>query len=208
MASSLKPQDLVVCLKLHLVSGRPWSYSQLADEVGLSQGGLHQSVERGRSAGLLYVVSEELKVARKRLYDLCAVAVRTIFFPVRGEIGKGMPTALHAEPLKGFREKLAEKLGDRISPDLVPLVWPDPRGTVRGETLEPIHPSAVHAAGNDVQLYELLALIDVVRIGRSKERRSASERLERLIAGKEAVEEEEVTDGQTVRSTIIAAGKI
>jgi hypothetical protein len=56
-----------------------------------------------------------------------------------------------------------------------PIVWPHPEGTVRGESLEPLYPSAVDAARRDDALYESLALVDALRIGRARERKLAVE---------------------------------
>jgi len=54
-----------------------------------------------------------------------------------------------------------------------PLVWPHPEGQVRGESLEPLYPSAVDAALKDTKLYECLALVDALRVGRARERKLA-----------------------------------
>jgi len=51
-----------------------------------------------------------------------------------------------------------------------PLVWPHPEGDVRGESLEPLYPSAIDAARRDRALYESLALVDALRVGRARER--------------------------------------
>jgi hypothetical protein len=69
-------------------------------------------------------------------------------------------------------------LSDQIaaSGDLPP-VWPDPEGTVRGITFEPLHRAAVKAARQDRSLYELLALIDALRDGRVRERQLAEKEL-------------------------------
>ena len=75
-----------------------------------------------------------------------------------------MPTAHGAPPLA---EKLIE------SNDVVP-VWPHPQGSVRGETFSPIFRSAPDAAMRDGELYELLALVDAIRGGRSRERALAA----------------------------------
>ena len=54
-----------------------------------------------------------------------------------------------------------------------PLVWPHPEGEVRGESIEPLYRSAVDAARRDSRLYECLALIDALRVGRARERKMA-----------------------------------
>ncbi|HZT01750.1 MAG TPA: hypothetical protein VFA39_05755 [Steroidobacteraceae bacterium] len=60
-------------------------------------------------------------------------------------------------------------------------VWSVPRGKVRGPSVNPLHREAPEAALADPALYELLALLDALRVGRSRERtlaqRLLSERL-------------------------------
>ncbi len=60
------------------------------------------------------------------LLEFLLHGVQVAFYPERGGVARGMPTAHAAAPLA------AEIAGDDLPP-----VWPDPEGTVRGETLEP-----------------------------------------------------------------------
>jgi len=62
------------------------------------------------------------------------------------------------------------------------VVWPDPEGTVRGESLEPIYKTAPLAARRDPHLYQTLALIDAIRGGRARERKLAEKKLQELLA--------------------------
>jgi hypothetical protein len=78
-----------------------------------------------------------------------------------------MPTAHAAPPLVAL-----------ISADGPAPVWPDPEGTARGESLQPLHPSVPRAAREQPLLYELLALVDALRISRARERKLAMEHLE------------------------------
>ena len=69
----------------------------------------------------------------------------------------------------------------------LPPVGPVAEGYVGGLTLEPLHKSAPRAALKDPTLYELIALIDVLRDGRARERQTAERelaaRLRRLLRG-------------------------
>ncbi len=93
------------------------------------------------------------------------------FFPGKlGEFTRGIPTAYGA-PL--YSDMIV--LGN----DPIP-VWPYARGVVRGVALEPIHSSVPHSLHNfaDDNFYELLVLIDAIRVGRARERNMAVEMLE------------------------------
>jgi hypothetical protein len=56
-------------------------------------------------------------------------------------------------------------------------VWPDALGEKLGYGVEPLHPSAPKAARRDGRLYEVLALIDALRDGRTRERQIAEDEL-------------------------------
>jgi hypothetical protein len=59
-----------------------------------------------------------------------------------------------------------------VSNDLPP-VWPWRDGNTRGVGLEPLYKNVPHAALRDPALYQLLALVDVLRSGRARERNLA-----------------------------------
>lgn len=161
---SLKPQDLIVALKLVSLDGEKPSYTRLAHELALSPSEAHAAVQRAIQGGLL---DAKRRPNRRALLDFILHGVRAAFFPKRGSVTRGMPTAHAALPLS------EEIVGDDLPP-----VWPDPEGTVRGETLEPLYRTAPTAARNDPKLYELLALVDAIRIGRARERALAEKHLE------------------------------
>jgi hypothetical protein len=56
-------------------------------------------------------------------------------------------------------------------------VWPDPDGKVKGASVQPLYASVVKAATNDSALYDLLALVDAIRLGRARDRNIAEEEL-------------------------------
>lgn len=62
-----------------------------------------------------------------------------------------------------------------------PYVWPYGKGTVRGESIEPLHPQVPEACLKDPMLYEYLALCDALRVGRTRERNIAIQELKRRL---------------------------
>ncbi len=94
------------------------------------------------------------------------------FMPAElGAPSRGVPTAWAAPPLAA---EIVSAPEDRP-------VWPHPDGHARGPALAPIYESAPAAALADPRLYEVLALVDAVRVGRARERKRAAELLaERL----------------------------
>ena len=164
----LKPQDLVVALKLAIAGSL--TYDQLASSLGLSKSEAHAAVKRAKAAGLLLADRQPNKYA---ILEFVLHGVRYAFPAVRGRQTRGMPTAYAALPLS-----------ELILPGNDPIpVWPDAQGEARGESFLPLYPSAPAAARTDTKLYECLCLIDALRGGRARERNLAKEHLERLING-------------------------
>jgi len=161
----LKPQDLLVTLKLLALGDEPWQYAMLAECLDMGQGEVHAAVKRGIKAGLLVAEDSRVVPMRRNMLEFVGHGVRYVFVPDRGAIVRGMPTAWAAPPL-------ARKMA---SDEWAVPVWPFPEGKVRGESFSPLYRSVPIAADKDQQLYELLALVDAIRGGRSRERKMALE---------------------------------
>jgi hypothetical protein len=157
----MKGQDVLVVLQLarqgHDVLAA--TYPQLALALGLSASEAHAAVKRATVAGLL---DPERRVRRPALLEFLVHGLKYVFPPVRVGVTRGVPTSLAASPLR-------EHFGEIE----LPPVWPHPEGTVRGEGIEPLYPSAPSAALRDPKLHEWLALVDAVRAGRARERELA-----------------------------------
>jgi len=60
-------------------------------------------------------------------------------------------------------------------------VWPYDQGTTRGLSIAPLYSGATFAVGKDEPLYKWLACIDVIRVGRTREKKIAIKELEKEI---------------------------
>ena len=154
----LKPQDIVILLKLVTLGGRPWSYSGLANELFMSPSETHSGIKRAAAARLFDEVRNVPLL--KSLEEFLVHGVKYAFPPDRGSLTRGIPTSHAAPPLN-------EQIVQSADP---PPVWPDPEGTVRGYAFSPLYKSVPKAAAHDSDLYELLALVDAIREGRARER--------------------------------------
>ena len=170
----LKPQDILVACKLFTLGEAEWPMRRLAGSLTISVGETHAAIERCKAAGVLGTPRGRLNVGRRRLFELATVSVPQVYYAVRGSVEAGVPTAMHADPLKGVFS------GDSRP---IPLVWPSEGGRARGESLLPLYPTVPRAVEHDPDLYRVLALIDVVRVGDAKDRRLAIDLLERMILG-------------------------
>ena len=177
----LRPQDFVIALKFAAVRNRALNTVVVANEVGLTLAQTHEAIGRAIAAHLLVqmgVTKGQLGRPAKRIAPSFAALIefaihgaRYVFVPERGKLARGMPTSVSAPPL---RDVLLEK-----GP---PLVWPDPKGKVRGETFSPLHPCAVHASAQDPELYALLTLVDALRDGTARDREFAADILKKRLA--------------------------
>jgi hypothetical protein len=168
---TLKPQDILVLLKLLSIGRRDWTYAQLGVDLGMSPSQLHAAVKRAIAAQLAVRQGERIIPNRRNLEEFLVHGIRYVFVPERGELTRGIPTGYAAPPL-------AEHFASSDEP---PPVWPTPDGSVRGQAFSPLYGLAPGAAAKDAMLYELLALVDAIRGGRVRERDLAIKELKKRL---------------------------
>jgi len=167
--NQMKPQDVVILLKIIAIGSDHWQQKPLADSLKMSQSEISQSASRMQYAGLLL----GKKVMRLAFFDFLKYGLSYVFPQKPGPVVRGIPTAHSAPPLSN------KILSDEQ------YVWPFASGKVRGHSIAPLYSSVPDAALNDNALYELLALVDAVRVGRTREKELALKELEkRILHGK------------------------
>lgn len=164
---ALKPQDVMVVLKLcTYMASRP-PISVIANDLSMSPSEVHAAFKRLHLARLLHVPELEDKPNISALEEFLLHGLKYVFPAEHGQVTRGVPTSFAAPPLK---KEIA--VGDDLPP-----VWPWPEGDTRGVGLKPLYKTAPGAALRDPSLYELLALVDAIRNGRARERKSAERHL-------------------------------
>lgn len=158
MAMVLKPQDIVILLKLVAIDGSDWSYSSLANDLAMSPAEVHAGIKRCTAARLFD--QQRNAPIRSALLEFLVHGVKYAFLPDRGALTRGTTTSYAAPPLNSLI----------VQPSEPPPVWPSPEGTTRGYEFSPLYKSVPKAAAKDFVLYELLALVDAIRDGRARER--------------------------------------
>jgi DNA-binding Lrp family transcriptional regulator len=164
----LRPQDILICLRLVDAPQEEKTFPKLAGAVGLSASETHAAVKRAVQSGL--VDGESRRVRKDALCEFLVHGLRYSFPADRTGVTRGIPASCAAPPLKA-----------RFSDGDLPPVWPHPEGAVRGEGLTRLYKSAPGAALADPRLYEWLALVDAVRAGRAREREVAMQEIERRL---------------------------
>ena len=157
---NLKPQDVLFLLKLVAMGRQPWSFNKLSIDLGMSPSEVHAAAKRSVAARLAIKNDSGIYPNIRNLEEFLLHGIQYVFIPERSGLVRGMPTAYAAPPLDSLI----------VADQEPPPVWPDAEGEVRGESLSPLYSSVPKAARNDDNLYELLALVDVIRSGRTRER--------------------------------------
>lgn len=163
----MRPQDIVILLKLISFRDKPWQYRDLSFQLHIPISEISVSFKRSEIAGLYN--SDLRSVHRNSFLEFIIFGLKYVFPTRPGALVTGMPTA-HSHP---FYKKL-------FSAD-IQYVWPDEEGSTRGLSIEPLHLNVPKAAKNDDILYKLLASIDVLRVGRVREVQKAIEELKTAI---------------------------
>jgi hypothetical protein len=157
----LKPQDLLVLIKLHLWQEKSWRYSDLAVSVGMSASEVHAGLKRSATAKLYNPDAQQ--VLLPNLAEFLIHGLKYVYPVVPGTMVRGIPTAHAVSPLK-----------EMIASNGEPYVWAASFGDLRGLAIEPLYPSVPLAVKTDPALHELLGLVDALRCGRVREQQLAA----------------------------------
>lgn len=168
---SLKPQDLLVSLKIAVMRPADITYAYLASELHLASSEVHAAVKRAQISRLLVRQSEGIVAVRASLLEFVIHGVKYAFPATHGTLVRGMSTGFSGPPLSKYFASDVE----------IPQVWPDAEGKVRGIAFLPIYPTVPAACQRDFALYELLTLVDALRGGAARERELAKDELMRRL---------------------------
>ncbi len=165
----LKPQDVLILLKLIDKRRQNWSYASIANELAMSPSEVHAGIRRAKVARLFSEPDRRPVIAN--LEEFVVHGVKYAFPVVHGTRTRGIVTAYAAMPLSNVI----------VQEDALPPVWPDPQGETLGISFSPLYKSVPQAAARDRKLYELLTIVDAFREGRVREREIALKELHRRL---------------------------
>ena len=165
--NGMRPQDVVVLLKIASLGTRRWRGKDLALALGISASEVSESLNRSAIAGLL--APDRKSLMHGALLEFLEYGLKYVFPAAPGSLVRGVPTAHSAPPLAELMDA-----GEH-------LVWPGAAGRVRGQAIKPLYPGVVKAVTRDPLLHEMLALADALRAGGARERALAVKELHRRI---------------------------
>jgi hypothetical protein len=98
----LKPQDVVVVLKLCEFDGKRPPFAQIAEELFMSASEVHGAVKRAQASHLLHGIALGERPNCKALEEFLIHGLKYVFPAQHGAMTRGMPTSYAAEPLRRF----------------------------------------------------------------------------------------------------------
>lgn len=163
----MRPQDVSVLLKIAISGINSLQFKDLSASLFLSASEISESLNRSRIAGL--IDGNKKKVFQQALLEFLTHGLHYVFPVVPGAPTVGIATG-HSYP---FMKKIFSSDEN--------YVWPDADGNMRGLSIEPLYPGTVKAAKLDDDFHKLLALVDVLRVGRSREEKIAVSEIQKIL---------------------------
>lgn len=163
----MRPQDIAILLKIIALDNQSWQLSGLSVALRISISEISESLNRSRIASL--IDHNKKKVNRQNLMEFLEYGLRYVFPQQPGAMVRGIPTA-HSHLY--MKNKFISEIN---------YVWPDNKGSVMGLMIEPLYLKQVEAVIEDQVYYKLLALLDVVRVGKVREIKYAISELKKII---------------------------
>jgi hypothetical protein len=165
--NGMRPQDIPILLKIVSLGKTSWQAKDIAQTLFISSSEVSESLNRSYIAGLIDY--NKKRANRQSLLEFLEHGIHYVFPQQPGSMTNGIPTA-HSHPyLRQFFDS-----------DVF-YVWSDLHGKERGLSIEPFYPKQTSAVKNDETLYKLLALVDVIRVGRQREINLAVKELSKIL---------------------------
>ena len=164
----MRPQDIVILLKIIAIKDNNWKSKTISESLNISASEVSEALNRCQFAKL--IDSKKQKVHTSAFKEFLIYGLKYVFPVKPGAIVRGMPTAHSAFPIK---EHIAE------SKDV--YVWAYAKGNARGQSIEPLYKTVPAIVENDKLFYELLAIVDTIRVGKAREVNIAIVELEKRI---------------------------
>lgn len=164
----MRPQDILVLLKIISMKNPYWLNLDIAKSLNISQSEVSEALNRCKIARL--IDGDKRKVFRNSFKEFLVYGLKYVFPVEPGPIVRGIPTAHSASPIKEYISSGSEN-----------FVWPYSKGKLRGQAVEPLYNTIPLIIHNDQLFYELLVIIDTLRVGRAREIKIAIEELDKRL---------------------------
>ena len=163
--NGMRPHDIVILLKI-IEKQKDWLSKEISEELKISPSEISESLNRSSISGLLS--PDKKKVMKSAFLSFLQYGLRYVFPVEPGPIERGIPTGHSADVLKDHF--IAEET----------YVWPSRKGKAKGQAITPLYPNQIFAVEQHKKLYDMLALVDAIRIGKVRECEKSMELLQKL----------------------------
>jgi len=164
--NGMRPQDIVVLLKILSMQNQNWHNIDIANALKLSPSEVSEALNRCKIARL--IDGRKRSINANSFKEFLIYGLKYVFPVEPGAVVRGIPTAHSAPPIS---EKISQ--GGDI------YVWPFAKGIKRGQAIEPLYKTIPEVAQDDKTFYELLAITDTLRVGKAREVKIAIEEFEK-----------------------------
>jgi len=154
--NGLRPQDVVILLKILTFSTDKWIMSDIAEALKISLSEVSGALERCRISGL--ISQNKRKVNKLSFREFLIYGLKYVYPAQIGAPVRGLATAHSASPINAHITE-----GSDI------LVWANSKGTRRGNSVSPLYVTVPQIVTSQPELYEYLVIVDTLRIGRVRE---------------------------------------
>lgn len=151
----MRPQDVVILLKIILFRDNNWFLKDISKQLRISGSEVSESVNRSSIGGLLE--DDKRTVRKEQFLEFLVYGLKFVFPAVEGKLARGLATAYSA-PI--------------LSNDFVvdnEYIWPAKGFSTKGISVKPLYRTVPNVCIKDQELYDLLSLVDALRIGKREE---------------------------------------
>lgn len=167
--NGMRPQDVVILLKLSTIKSELWRMQDIASSLQISASEVSESLQRSAQARL--VSDNKRTIFSVSFLEFLIYGLKYVFPVAPGSVVRGIPTAHSAPPLN---QTIVASATDNY-------VWADSKGTIRGQAIVPLYKTVPKIALENPALYELLALVDAIRVGKAREVKLAIDELSKRL---------------------------
>ena len=165
--NGMRPQDIAILLKIIALKRVNWQLKDISNALHISISEVSESLNRSQFAGLLDFYKK--RVNRNALAEFLEHGIKYVFPQAPGALVRGVATA-HSHPyLKKYFSSSQH------------YVWADRNGETLGQAIEPLYEGQLKAVKEDPDYYKMMALVDVIRVGKVREINVANKELKHII---------------------------
>lgn len=169
----MKANDIYTLLGLITRSHADETLDQQRIRTGLSISSIHRSLKSLKKAKLVIETVNGNEPIYRNIKEFLLHGFSYVFPEEKGKLARGFVTGIDASSLK-YDFALSD----------YPVVWAHPEGDTKGYSVKPLNTDCLELIvlhKMDEKLYELLALLDILRIGQRREIEGAKSKINEIL---------------------------